>query len=104
MATICGHQNASRFSRALSRAQFFRRQEPLLRLRPVGPGVLAGIGVVGAVTPKLGHAHHDGQTGLARLALSGRSAMEANQSLTCSTAMASTVRWPKAGRIYLRTT
>ena len=34
---------------------------------------------------------------MARLALPGRSTMEANQSLTCSTVMPSTVRWSKAG-------
>ena len=38
-----------------------RRQESLLRLRLVAPRVLAGIGVVAAVSPKLGHAHHDRQ-------------------------------------------
>ena len=43
------------------------------------------------------------RVGMARLATAGRSAMEANQSLTCSTVMASTAKWPKAGRIYLRT-
>ena len=32
-----------------------------LRLHPVSLGVLAGVGVVGAIAPKLGHAHHDGQ-------------------------------------------
>ncbi len=43
------------------------------------------------------------RTGMARLAASGLSAMDANQSSTCSTAMASTVIWPKAGRMHLRT-
>ena len=37
------------------------------------------------------------------VALPGRSAMDANQSFTCSTAMASTVMWPKAGMMYLPT-
>ena len=40
---------------------FLGREEPLLRFHRISPGVLAGIGVVGAVSPKLGHAHHDGQ-------------------------------------------
>ena len=40
---------------------------------------------------------------MARLALPGRSLIEANQSLTCSAVTASTVRWPKAGRMSLRT-
>ena len=39
----------------------FRRQEPLPGRHPVAPGVLAGVGVVGAVSPQLGHAHHGGQ-------------------------------------------
>ena len=40
-----------------------RRQEPLPGLHPVAPGILARVGIVGAVSPKLGHAHHDGQGG-----------------------------------------
>ena len=42
------------------------------------------------------------RNGMARLATPGRSLMAANQSRTCSTAMASTVRPPKAGRMSLR--
>ena len=37
------------------------REESLLRLHPIAFGVLAAIGVVGAVSPKLGHLHHRGQ-------------------------------------------
>ena len=37
------------------------RQEALFGLRAVAPGLFAGVGVVGAVSPKLGHAHHDRQ-------------------------------------------
>ena len=37
------------------------REEPFPGLHPVALRVLAGIGVVGPVAPKLGHAHHGGQ-------------------------------------------
>ncbi len=40
---------------------FLRRQEPLYGLHPVAPGIPARVGFVGAVSPKLGHAHHHGQ-------------------------------------------
>ena len=40
---------------------FLRRQEPLPGLHSEALGVLGRIGVMGAVSPKLGHAHHDGE-------------------------------------------
>ncbi len=40
---------------------FLGGQEPLQRFHPVAPGVLAGVGVVAAVAPKLGHVHHHRQ-------------------------------------------
>ena len=40
---------------------FLHRQKPLHGLRLVAPGILAGVGVVAAVAPKFGHAHHHGQ-------------------------------------------
>ena len=42
-------------------SHFLRRQGPLLRLRPITLRVLAGIGVMAAISPQLGHAHHDGE-------------------------------------------
>ena len=42
-------------------------------------------------------------TGMARVALAGRSAMDASPSLTCSTVMASTLRLARADRMYLPT-
>ena len=43
-------------------------------------------------------------TGMARLAMPGRSPRDANQRFTSSSVSASTVMWPKAGRMFLWTT
>ena len=60
MATAWG--NRTRLGEhSVEPGRFLGGEKPRLRLHPVSLGVLAGVGVVGAVTPKLGHAHHDGQ-------------------------------------------
>ena len=80
-----------------------RRQIPVHRLNPVACRVPAEIGVWARY--RLGSAMRIimDRTGGAGLAIPGWSAKQANQSRTCSSEMASTVTWPKAGRMYLPT-
>ena len=51
-----------------------RRQEALLGRHLEASGLLAGVGVVDAVSPQLGHAHHHGQHGHDPVGVAGRAA------------------------------